>query len=170
MAWGLSLASHSEDVLSALLFLCVTFKGGHASLPRAVLTVSVKKDTEILLCIWTKKKICWLNYLKGCIGGLAVSFAVQKFMYSSCVRWSVACDQFGFGGKGTGMRFTLSRSHLDEHGEIHSAWHILTIHRNREQDLVPHRKWKGKQNTHMSEVDITFLWLFSVNVYVYVQV
>lgn len=87
MAWGLmgapclSLASHSEDVLSAVLFLCVTFNGGHASLPRAILTQYRSKRTlKPCYAFEPEKKKCWLNYLKRCIGGLAVSFAGQKFM------------------------------------------------------------------------------------------
>lgn len=119
MAWGLmgapclSLASHSEDVLSAVLFLCVTFNGGHASLPRAILTQYRSKRTLKPCYAFEPEKNKMLVKLfeemhwgSGCV--LCWAKVYVKFLCEM-----VGCMlQFGFGGTGTGMRFTLCRSRL----------------------------------------------------------
>lgn len=72
----LSLASHSESVLSALLFLCVTLNGGCVSLPGAILTQYQSKRTLKPCYASEPEKFIWLNYF----GSLAVSFAGEEFM------------------------------------------------------------------------------------------
>lgn len=72
----LSLASHSEFVLSALLFLCVTLNGGCVSFLGTIRT-QYQSNRTLKPCYASEpEQLSWLNYF----GGLAVSFAGEEFM------------------------------------------------------------------------------------------
>lgn len=137
----LSLASHSEFVLSALLFLCVTLNA---------------------VCVWTtKNKLVrdalgvWLCPLLGKSAWKVLVWDAQGPQNWADKNWGLCyagaiflCCFFSACLKQNDL--LSNQLALLEHSEIHSARLILTVLRNREQDwhLVPHHKWKGKKYTY----------------------